>query len=164
MVIVTGGLGPTVMTSPANVLRSCCSFEEHAETRERIIAHFQKRKAHAEVVLAQAQIPHGATVLPNDHGTAPAALQTGRGWLIPLPCPPRELRPMWLKWRRCSPVPLENPVLTRGENHDRESSVEDVLRPFRRRSVLRGWRQVIAHAWARWMCACPRTAAARPPC
>ena len=93
----------------------------------------------------QAQVPHGATVLPNDHGTAPGlALQTARGWLT-LPGPPRELRPMYTGYV----APLlteellpENPMLIRTVKTMGigESSVEERIAPACRRSVLRGWR------------------------
>jgi len=45
----------------------------------------------------QAMVPEGAIVLPNPHGTAPGlAMKVGDGkWLIMLPGPPRELRPMF---------------------------------------------------------------------
>jgi len=44
----------------------------------------------------QAMVPEGATVLMNANGTAPGlAMPTARGWLIMLPGPPRELRPMF---------------------------------------------------------------------
>jgi nicotinamide-nucleotide amidase len=53
----------------------------------------------------QALVPEGATVLPNPHGTAPGlAIEVnpnplrapgGRSWLLLLPGPPRELRPMF---------------------------------------------------------------------
>jgi nicotinamide-nucleotide amidase len=44
----------------------------------------------------QAMVPEGAIVLHNANGTAPGlAMQTPHGWLIMLPGPPRELRPMF---------------------------------------------------------------------
>ena len=53
----------------------------------------------------QALVPEGATVLPNPHGTAPGLAMEVRpnpfraggqpSWLIMLPGPPRELRPMF---------------------------------------------------------------------
>jgi molybdopterin-biosynthesis enzyme MoeA-like protein len=57
-----------------------------------------------ESVLVQAQVPKGAVVFPNEHGTAPGLAievspntfhESGKpAWLLMLPGPPRELRPM----------------------------------------------------------------------
>ena len=99
LVIVTGGLGPTGddMTRQRIAEFLEVSLVEHQETRDRIISHFQKRnRPMPESVMVQAQVPEGSTVLPNEHGTAPGlAVPTSKGWLILLPGPPRELRPMY---------------------------------------------------------------------
>lgn len=99
LVIVTGGLGPTSddMTRERVAKLLQVPLVEHQETRYRIIAHFQKiNRPMTETVLVQAQVPEGSTVLPNEHGTAPGlAMPTSKGWLILLPGPPRELRPMY---------------------------------------------------------------------
>jgi nicotinamide-nucleotide amidase len=117
LVIVTGGLGPT----SDDITRQCIAelldtpLEEHTSTRDHIIAIFRKlKRPMPEAVLVQAQVPTGAIVLPNHHGTAPGlAMRTPKGWLIMLPGPPRELRPMYtdsvaplLKGK----LPLENPI------------------------------------------------------
>ena len=138
LVIVTGGLGPTSDDITRQRIAELLDvpLEEHAQTRERIIAHFQKRqRPMPEVVLVQAQVPHGATVLLNDHGTAPGlALQTPRGWLILLPGPPRELRPMYTSYVApllTEELPPENPVLIRTVKTMGigESSVEERIAP-----------------------------------
>ena len=50
----------------------------------------------------QAQVPAGATVLPNANGTAPGLyLQKGGRHLFLLPGPPSELRPMFLEPGAC---------------------------------------------------------------
>ena len=73
--------------------------------------------------------------MPNDHGTAPGlALQTGRGWLILLPGPPRELRPMYTSYVApllTEELPPENPVLIRTVKTMGigESSVEERIAP-----------------------------------
>ena len=99
LVIVTGGLGPTGddMTRQRIAEFLKVSLVEHQETRDRIISHFQKRNLPMpESVMVQAQVPEGSTILPNEHGTAPGlAVRTSKGWLILLPGPPRELRPMY---------------------------------------------------------------------
>ena len=66
LVIVTGGLGPTSddITRQRIAELLDVSLEEHAQTRERIIAYFQKRqRPMPEVVLVQAQVPQGALSL-----------------------------------------------------------------------------------------------------
>ena len=120
LVLVTGGLGPTSddLTRQRIAELLDLPLEEHAETRDRIIAHFANRKRPMpETVLVQAQVPAGATVLRNDHGTAPGlALPTPRGWLILLPGPPRELRPMFAQGVApllAEKLPPENPIVTR---------------------------------------------------
>ena len=120
LVIVTGGLGPTGddLTRQRIAELLDLPLEEHAETRAHITAHFKNRnRPLRETVLVQAQVPVGATVLRNNYGTAPGlALPTPRGWLILLPGPPRELRPMFT--RSVAPLlakkmPPENPVTIR---------------------------------------------------
>jgi nicotinamide-nucleotide amidase len=99
LVIVTGGLGPTSDDITRQRIAELLDtpLEEHARTRDRIIAIFRKlKRPMPEAVLVQAQVPAGAIVLPNHHGTAPGlAMRTLKGWLIMLPGPPRELRPMY---------------------------------------------------------------------
>tara|TARA_B110000438_G_scaffold184410_1_gene176140 strand:- start:649 stop:1884 length:1236 start_codon:yes stop_codon:yes gene_type:complete len=120
LVIVTGGLGPTGddLTRQRIAELLDLPLEEHAETRARITAHFKDRnRPLRETVLVQAQVPVGATVLRNDHGTAPGlALPTPRGWLVLLPGPPRELRPMFTQAAApllAEKLPPENPVTIR---------------------------------------------------
>jgi nicotinamide-nucleotide amidase len=99
LIITTGGLGPT----------------SDDITRDQVAALLGKRLVEAPEVLAhienffavrnrpmpaktrvQAMVPEGAIVLHNANGTAPGlALQAPHGWLIMLPGPPRELRPMF---------------------------------------------------------------------
>ena len=99
LVIVTGGLGPTGddMTRQRIAELLEVSLVDHQETRDRIISHFQKRnRPMPESVMVQAKVLEGSTVLPNEYGTAPGlAVSTSKGWLILLPGPPRELRPMY---------------------------------------------------------------------
>ena len=147
LVIVTGGLGPTSddITRQRIAELLGVSLKEHSQTRERIIAHFQRRqRPMPEVVLVQAQVPQGATVLPNDHGTAPGlALQTARGWLILLPGPPRELRPMYTSYVApllTEELPPENPMLIRTLKTMGigESSVEERIAPVLEAQCVEG--------------------------
>ena len=100
LVIVTGGLGPTSDDITRQRIAELLDtpLEEHTRTRDHIIAIFRKlKRPMPETVLVQAQVPAGAIVLPNHHGTAPGlAMRTLKGWLIMLPGPPRELRPMYI--------------------------------------------------------------------
>jgi len=99
LVIVTGGLGPTSDDITRQRIAELLGtpLEEHTRTRDHITAFFRKlKRPMPEAVLVQAQVPAGAIVLPNHHGTAPGlAMRTLKGWLIMLPGPPRELRPMY---------------------------------------------------------------------
>jgi len=83
------------------------------------IRHFfeSRRRTMPERTRVQAMVPEGATVLVNPHGTAPGLVMEVRpspfradgkpSWLIMLPGPPRELRPMFAD----SVVPLLRRVL-----------------------------------------------------
>ena len=117
LVIVTGGLGPTSDDITRQRIAELLDtpLEEHAKTRDRITAIFRKiKRPMPEAVLVQAQVPAGAIVLPNHHGTAPGlAMRTLKGWLIMLPGPPRELRPMYadsVASLLAEKMPPKNPV------------------------------------------------------
>ena len=108
LVITTGGLGPTsdditrglIADLLARPLRRDESVTSHIE------GFFERHnRPMPGSVLVQAQVPEGAVVFPNEHGTAPGlAIEAspnpfraggGSAWLIMLPGPPRELRPMF---------------------------------------------------------------------
>ncbi len=107
-IITTGGLGPTsddITRDRIAVLLGRMLHEDPA-----IVAHvesfFAKRKrAMPASTRVQAMVPDGALVLHNAHGTAPGlALHVSPNpfrtdgtpsWLVMLPGPPRELRPMF---------------------------------------------------------------------
>ena len=138
LVIVTGGLGPTSDDITRQRIAELLDtpLEEHAKTRDRITAIFHKfKRPMPETVLVQAQVPAGAIVLPNHHGTAPGlAMRTPKGWLIMLPGPPRELRPMYtdsVAPLLAEKMPPKNPIhirtlKTMGIG---ESSVEERIGP-----------------------------------
>ncbi|MBL9138596.1 MAG: competence/damage-inducible protein A [Verrucomicrobiales bacterium] len=106
LVIVTGGLGPTSDDLTRDEVAGLLglSLREDLATRRNIEAFFASRgRKMPPRVLIQAQVPEGAIVVGNRHGTAPgllipaAAGRFGPGprWLLMLPGPPRELRPMF---------------------------------------------------------------------
>jgi nicotinamide-nucleotide amidase len=108
LVITTGGLGPTSDDITRDLIAQLLgrNLQENAEVLAHIRNFFETRKRPMpERTSVQALIPDGATVLHNPHGTAPGlAMEVRpnpfrrggeRTWLIMLPGPPRELRPMF---------------------------------------------------------------------
>jgi nicotinamide-nucleotide amidase len=108
LVLVTGGLGPT--SDDLTRERIAATLGKPLRQNAAIVAHitsfFEERKRPMpDRVLVQALVPEGGHVLPNPHGTAPGlALEVNPNpfrnggkpaWLILLPGPPRELRPMF---------------------------------------------------------------------
>jgi nicotinamide-nucleotide amidase len=101
VVIITGGLGPTSDDVTREVVAELTGrplrFDETVLSK--IEAHVVKRGFRfSDAIKRQAYILEGATVLPNDFGTAPGlylpATPTSPD-LFMLPGPPRELRPMF---------------------------------------------------------------------
>lgn len=145
LIITTGGLGPTSDDITRDLIAGLLGKKLHEDIT--IIQHIEKYFASRKRPMpastrVQAQVPDGALVLPNPHGTAPGlameVTDDGR-WkmedggkshtqstilhplsspakklLIMLPGPPRELRPMF----DASVVPLLKRVmpLSRGYN------------------------------------------------
>jgi len=120
VVITTGGLGPTSDDLTRDRVAQLLGKELHEDAT--VLAHIQafftiRHRSMPERTRVQALVPEGGLVLPNPHGTAPGlALEVKPGrlraggsssWLIMLPGPPRELRPMFAD----SVVPLLRRVL-----------------------------------------------------
>jgi len=110
IIIVTGGLGPTSDDRTRDLIAELLGRELHEDSSvlaniERFFA--SRKRPMPSSTKVQALVPNGAVVLPNGHGTAPGlAIELNpnafrashqRSWLIMLPGPPRELRPMFSK-------------------------------------------------------------------
>jgi nicotinamide-nucleotide amidase len=123
LVIATGGLGPTADDLTRDLIAQLLGKKLRLD--EAVLDHIQKRFAARNLSMpknneVQALVPEGAIVLPNPNGTAPGLAmkidedgrwEMGDGkllapssisdfpspkrWLVLLPGPPRELRPMF---------------------------------------------------------------------
>ena len=110
IVFVTGGLGPTTddITREAAAELFGLHLHRDAAVAEAIRLRLRTRGfPMTDRVLRQADVPTGATVLPNANGTAPGLYLKREGarrarHLFLLPGPPRELEPMF----RRSVVPV----------------------------------------------------------
>ncbi len=98
VVIITGGLGPTVDDITREAVADATGRE--LELRPEIVAHlkafFARRgRPFTENNLRQAYLPQGARMLPNPIGTAPGFIvETGEGTVIVMPGVPREMERM----------------------------------------------------------------------
>jgi nicotinamide-nucleotide amidase len=120
LVVTTGGLGPTSddITRERIAQMLGLSLREDPAVLGHIRQFFTVRnRPMPERTSVQALVPEGALVLPNPHGTAPGLALEVRSnpfraagaatWLVMLPGPPRELRPMFTE----AVVPLLERVL-----------------------------------------------------
>ena len=129
LVITTGGLGPTcddiTRERIAELLGRALVFD--AAVSEAIQGFFQSRgRPVPPRTRVEAMVPQGAIVVPNRQGTAPGLMIEAspnsfrpggrRSWLVMLPGPPRELRPMFsqevLPWM-AREFPLETAFVCR---------------------------------------------------
>jgi nicotinamide-nucleotide amidase len=98
VLILTGGLGPTDDDVTREVVAA--HLQLALDEDPAIVEAMEKRFASRgwkmpDVNRRQAQVPRGAVVLQNPHGTAPGLWIESGGCLIALlPGPPREMRPM----------------------------------------------------------------------
>ena len=120
LVITTGGLGPTSDDLTRDLIAQMLGRRLRHDTV--VSSHIQqfftvRKRPMPERTRVQAEVPEGALVLNNPHGTAPGlAMEVNpnrfrpgglASWLVMLPGPPRELRPMF----NDSVVPLLRRVL-----------------------------------------------------
>lgn len=98
ILILTGGLGPTDddLTREVVAAHLQLPLEEDASIVAAIERRFASRGWKMPAVnRRQAQVPRGATVLDNPHGTAPGLwIEHGDRLIALVPGPPREMKPM----------------------------------------------------------------------
>jgi nicotinamide-nucleotide amidase len=135
LVVMSGGLGPTfddlTKETAAAVMGKTLYMHQPSLAR---IEHFfaSTGRTMTENNKKQAMMPEGATVFPNDYGTAPAlAMENEEGKVVVmLPGPPRELEPLFREQvepflaRRCTGVLFSRNLHIIGMG---ESSVEASL-------------------------------------
>ncbi|HEX4641928.1 MAG TPA: molybdopterin-binding protein, partial [Candidatus Acidoferrales bacterium] len=99
LIIASGGLGPTEDDRTRDAVADLLGrkLAQDPAVMSMIEARFRKIARPMSAVNArQAMVPEGATVLPNDRGTAPGLwLESGGRIVILLPGPPHELKAMF---------------------------------------------------------------------
>ena len=107
LILTTGGLGPTSDDITRDKIAQLLGkpLRPDAAVLENIARRFALlQRPMPESTRVEALVPEGALVLANQHGTAPGLAMEVRpnpfrngqpSWLIMLPGPPRELRPMF---------------------------------------------------------------------
>lgn len=138
LVVTTGGLGPTDDDVTREVVADVLALPLDEDTRllEQLRARFLRRGIDMpEINRRQAQVPRGATVMPNPNGTAPGLLiEAGARLVVCLPGPARELKPiveahlMPVLLPRGGGVARRRRVITLAGQA--ESRVEELVRPL----------------------------------
>lgn len=102
LVLVTGGLGPTLDDITKEVVADTLGLSMVLDERSFSIIKERFRlfnRTMPESNIRQAYFPEGAIILDNDLGTAPGCIVEKDDWdktIVVLPGPPRELRHMYL--------------------------------------------------------------------
>jgi nicotinamide-nucleotide amidase len=137
IVVVSGGLGPTVddLTRESLSEATGIALAENPEALEQIATRFKSfNRPMTENNRRQAMVPVSGTFFPNPYGTAPGAVFDGGDRLaVALPGPPREFQPMveghlipFLR-QRYRELPREASVITRFVGTG-ESNIDQILR------------------------------------
>jgi nicotinamide-nucleotide amidase len=137
LVVVTGGLGPTDDDITRTVAAAAVGapLVEDTVVLEEIRGRFASRGLEMpEINRRQAQVPRGATILPNERGTAPGLMLEHRGCaIVLLPGPPREMRPMFEEFVASHLAPAAGTVRIRRRvlcvAGSTESQVDEVAQP-----------------------------------
>ena len=102
IIIITGGLGPTVDDLTRDALSEFLNVKLVLDEKvlQSIADRFNVRGIRMpEINKKQAMVPEGAVVLENHNGTAPGLFLETRGkQVFLLPGPPFEMEPMWEKY------------------------------------------------------------------
>ena len=120
LVVSTGGLGPTPDDLTREAIAACVGEkpEVDAELETWLRELFARRNLpFPETNRKQAWLIPSATAIPNDNGTAPGwwIQRDGGKFVVALPGPPREMRPMWDGWvvPRLVDLGLGRPLVSR---------------------------------------------------
>ena len=104
LIITSGGLGPTYddLTKETIAAALGLELELHTPSLKKIKTYFERTgRVMPQNNVKQAMIPRGATVFPNNNGTAPAMAAFGgennSKTVIMLPGPPNELIPLFFE-------------------------------------------------------------------